>query len=216
MKTLVQGSRDPEVALLQRLLNLRLSPSPSLIEDNLFGPKTATALKKFQSLNQLTQDGVAGSNSWRKLGLTTDINQPVIRFAQPTNMSCWSAAATMVMGNMSVGPGRAALSSSGGLKVEPENIQTFARGLGLNMEYPLSWTVQGLAGLLRRGPLWVAGAQPSLHAVVIGAMWGDGTPNGTAMLIYDPWPPNVGGVYPAFYGARLQQFPLMTMYVLHR
>jgi hypothetical protein len=36
------------------------------------------------------------------------------------------------------------------------------------------------------------------------------------MLIYDPWPPNIGAVYPAFYGDRLQQFPLMTMWVLHR
>src|SRR5712691_6240614 len=116
---------------------------------------------------------MSGGMTWQKLGLTTDINQPVMPFAQPTNMSCWSAAATMLMGNMCVGPGRAALGTTGGLKVDPNNVKTFANGLGLSVEYPQTWMVKGLAALLRRSPLWVAGAQPSLHAVVIGAMWGD-------------------------------------------
>ena len=51
---------------------------------------------------------------------------------------------------------------------------------------------------------------------MIGSMWGNGTPEGTMFLIYDPWPPNQGSVYGAFYGDRIAGSPLMTLYILHR
>jgi hypothetical protein len=88
----------------------------------------------------------------------------------------------------------------------------------------MTWTVQGFAGLLRRGPLWVGGVQPlgsptaiqSGHVVVVGSMWGNGSPDGTMLLIYDPWPPGVGSTYGVFYGERIAGSPLGTMYILHR
>ena len=80
----------------------------------------------------------------------------------------------------------------------------------------MTWSVEGLASLLRRGPLWVGGAQPSLHAVVIAGMWGDGDAMTTCLLIYDPWPPGRGAIYSSFYGDRIADYPLMTMYILHK
>lgn len=219
MKVLHQSHRQvPEVVLLQRLLNLRLAPSPALKEDGRFGPKTAKAVGDFQKQKHLTQDGRVGPRTWKALGLTIDISHPVQLFPQPTGMSCWSAAGTMLFGNMSVGPGAAAL-TAGGLSATPGNVRLFADSTGLTMHYPQTWTVQALAGLLKHhGPLWMAGAVPSLHAFVIGSIWGDGAPDGsgTALLIYDPWPPGVGKVYSVVYQDRLQQFQLGTLYVLHR
>jgi hypothetical protein len=88
----------------------------------------------------------------------------------------------------------------------------------------MTWIVQGFAGLLRRGPLWVGGVQPlgsptaiqSGHVVVVGSMWGNGSADGTMLLIYDPWPPGAGSKYGVFYGDRIAGSPLMTMYILHR
>jgi len=136
-------------------------------------------------------------------------------------MTCWSAAATMIVGNMSVGPGDANLSPSGGLLPGPNNVQTFAQGMGWRMHYPQTWTVQGLAGLLRRNPLWAVGGGSSptggwLHAIVISAMWSDGAADGsgTMIRIHDPWPPNVGSVYGRFYRGTVDGFDFISLYVL--
>lgn len=144
-----------------------------------------------------------------------NINHPVVLFPQPTNMTCWSAAATMVLGGtMSVGPAGGTLGTDGGLA--PSSVPAFGRSLGLLVEYPQSWSVDGLAGLIRNGPLWVGGAVPSLHAFVVGGINGDGTANGTILTIYDPWPPGVGAVLLVSYGQFMARFPMATMYILHR
>lgn len=225
MKVLHPGRRAPEVVLLQRLLNRRLVPAPNLKEDGVFGPKTRSAVESFQQKKPLMQDGVVGPATWTALGLTMDINHLVRLFPQPTNMSCWSAAATMLFGNLSVGPGPAAL-AAGGLNSASANVRQFANAHGLTMHEAQTWTVHGLAALLRsHGPLWVGGRVPlagtgpqSGHVVVAGAMWGDGAPDGsgTAVLMYDPWPVGRGSVYPVIYGDRVQQYPLGSAYVLHR
>lgn len=145
-----------------------------------------------------------------------DINHNVRLFAQPTSMTCWSAAATMILGtNMSVGPGQAQL-VQGGLGSQFENVEEFARAHGLRFHAPQSWTLKGLASLLERGPLWVAGRVPSGHAFVIGAMKGDGTAEGTELTIYDPWPPGVGKIVEISYLQFMQLHPMATMYVLQR
>jgi hypothetical protein len=223
MKMLRQGSRGSEVKLLQRLLNLA-SCASVLAEDAVFGPLTNAAVKAFQSSMRLTSDGVVGQQTWRALGATIEIDHRVTLFPQPTNMTCWSAAATMLFGNMSVGSGGAATGPSGGLGTSYSNVATFARAFGLTMHPPMTWTVQGLAGLLRRSPLWVGGVQPlgsptgvqAGHAVVVGSMWGNGDADGSMLLIYDPWPPCVGSKYGVFYGDRIAGSPLMTTYILQR
>lgn len=79
----------------------------------------------------------------------------------------------------------------------------FARELGLIPIPPLRGapTVSVLMDLLRRfGPLWADGAPLNStgnfagigHVVVIA---GARTTPATEILIYDPWPPNQGGIY---------------------
>ncbi len=223
MQILRQGSKTAQVKLLQRLLNLDRRAS-ILAEDADFGPLTKGAVKAFQSGRRLTPDGVVGPQTWRALGITIEIDQRVTLFPQPTNMTCWSAAATMLFGNMSVGPGGAAITPSGGLNSAQANVEAFARAFGLTFHPPMTWTVQGFAGLLRWGALWVGGVQPlgsptaiqSGHVVVVGSMWGNGSAEGTMLLIYDPWPVGIGSIYGVFYGDRIANSPLMTTYILHR
>jgi hypothetical protein len=155
------------------------------------------------------------------LGITIDITHPVRLFPQPTNMTCWSAAATMIVGNMSIGPGSANLGTGGGLVPSPENVQRFAQGLGWRMYYPQTWTVGGLAGLLRRKPVWAVGGGSSptgnwLHAIVLSALWSDGAEDASATMIriHDPWPPNVGQVYGRFYRGTVDGFDFISLYIL--
>ena len=223
MKILRQGPRGPHEKLLQRLLNLEHRKTV-LKEDGIFGPRTNAEVNAFQSGKRLRPDGVVGPRTWRALNISVDIDHRVTLFPQPTNMTCWSAAATMLFGNMSVGSGGATVGPRGGLGMWHANIQTFARAHGLTMHPPMSWTTLGFAALLRRRPLWVAGlqtlgsptARQARHAVVVGSMWGNGSPYGTMLLIYDPWPPGVGSIYGVIYGDRMTGSPLMTTYILHR
>ena len=54
------GSRGPDVQNLQKLLNQNLSPSPGLNPDGIFGVKTDSALRAFQSMKGLKPDGIVG------------------------------------------------------------------------------------------------------------------------------------------------------------
>ncbi len=220
MDRLHQGSRAIPVKLLQRLLNKK-GAAPRLTEDGSFGPITRAAVVAFQARERIPQDGVVGHTTWSRLGITIDITHPVRLFPQPTGMTCWSASATMILGNRSVGPGGASLSSSGGLIPSAENVQRFAQSLGWRMYYPQTWTVGGLAGLLRNKPVWAVGggASPTggwLHAIVLSALWSDGAEDasGTMLRIHDPWPPNVGEVYGRFYRGTIDGFDFMSLYIL--
>ena len=146
-----------------------------------------------------------------------NIQYPVKLFGQPTDMTCWSAATTMLFGTLfSAGPGSASLSPTGGLKADVNNIQAFAQSYNLRLYYPQSWTVEGLIELLRRGPVALMGPIPSLHAVVIGGIRGDGTAGSTELTIFDPWPPKRGHTYHVDYQTFMNRFPMATMYLLQR
>jgi hypothetical protein len=221
MDTLHQGSTDHQVKFLQRLLNKRRIVTPPLKEDGVFGPKTKDAVTTFQSQQRLATDGVVGAMTWQRLGVRYDIAHPVRLFPQPTNMTCWSASATMILGNMSVGPGGALLAQSGGLTPTPANIEEFGRGLGWRMHYPQTWSVAGLASLLQRKPAWAVGGGSSptgnwLHAIVLSALWSDGAEDasGTLLRIHDPWPPGRGAVYSRFYRGTVDGFDFISLYVL--
>jgi hypothetical protein len=202
--------------------------------------------------------------------MNINISHYVTLFPQPTLGSCWSAAATMLFGDRSVGRGSAKIGGwhtvargeslskiaklygishwreiydhpknqeirrqrtdpniiqpddrwfvpSDFLRGGDRNIHSFANSHGLILYGPMSWTVEGLARLLSRGPLMLIGSMPFDHAVVLAAMQGDGTPKGTLLTIYDPLPPNIGTINRNVpYQDILNKFPSFITYVLHR
>jgi hypothetical protein len=120
---------------------------------------------------------------------------------QLTDMSCWAAAAAMVVGwrdQMSVDPGEIARGSghwsayASGLN--PADVPALANAWGLIMEPPQSYTIEGFRQMVElNGPLWVGAAVPRLHAIVVSGIYGDGTPDGTFVRIKDPWGRAPGG-----------------------
>ncbi|MBH1973534.1 MAG: peptidoglycan-binding protein, partial [Rhodobacteraceae bacterium] len=149
MITLRPHSPDPHVLLLQRLLNDWLSHEPGsevLVEDCNFGRRTEAALRRFQTsytgaVGRLTVDGIAGANTWRALGLQTEINHPVPRVGQSTGMSCWVVAGGLATGRMtSAIPGLAEVApindpagGGGGLEPSLNNLDRFALSLQMHL-----------------------------------------------------------------------------------
>ena len=201
MRPLSQGARGPEVLLLQRLLN-KQGARPPLTEDQAYGPRTQAALTTFRSQSRPVPGAGVTPDVWRALGVTLEREHNVRLYGQPTTMTCWSAAATMMSGsNQSVGPGGAATASSGGMGMGIENSDTFIRSRGWRMinnasRPPISVVTAALA----RGPVWLAFEGGHFkHAVVVSAAWGDGTDTGTVLRIHDPWPQGRGTVYGTTY-----------------
>jgi len=117
---------------------------------------------------------------------------------QLTNMSCWAASAAMLVSwrdNISIDDSVIA----GGINywteyqqgLNPEDVHVF-RHWGLTEEEPQSFTVQAFYDMIARyGPLWVAAdANPSsavaAHVRVVSGIYGDGTVDGTFLVIQDP------------------------------
>ena len=222
MRELAQGSREPEVGHLQRLLNFANFenglPEPDLRVDCAFGPRTKTRLDAWQAANDDPSGGRVTARTWHNLGQLTEIDHNVTLFAQPTSESCWSAAATMLFGDRSVGPGEAqmvgAARRTGDLRgtaphlieASDANIRTFLTGAGLTYSGPQQRTIGELVTMLRNGPLWAAGrwragAAHGGHVVVISAVWADQQMDNlaTTFRVHDPWPPGHGAIYAAAY-----------------
>src|SRR6266850_546855 len=62
-----QGGRGPEVQKLQRQLNTRLTPSPQLAVDGVFGSLTHQALLQYQQGASIDADGIARQQTWYSL-----------------------------------------------------------------------------------------------------------------------------------------------------
>ena len=62
--TLKMGSKGPDVMTLQQALNKK---GYSLTVDGDFGTLTQAAVKNFQRVNKLTDDGIVGPKTWEKL-----------------------------------------------------------------------------------------------------------------------------------------------------
>jgi hypothetical protein len=89
-----QGSRGSEVEKLQRLINLRLQPSPSLKVDGIFGPLTLQTVLQYQKGVSIAADGVVGKQTWYHLlkGDKATIPQPPIRPPQSSPLGLGTAA----------------------------------------------------------------------------------------------------------------------------
>lgn len=74
---LQEGSYGKLVEALQRTLNKRLSPSPSLSIDGDFGPATRGAVERFQKREKLTVSGIVTESTWKALGKLIEHDNPV-------------------------------------------------------------------------------------------------------------------------------------------
>jgi hypothetical protein len=149
--------------------------------------------------------------------MSVNIQHNVILFGQPTGMTCWSAATTMLLGtNRSVSSGAARTGGDGGLNSGYNNVKIFAQTHGLQIHPMQSWTAGGLIELIQRGPFAIIGGLPTMHAVVVGGVQSDGTENGTTLTIFDPWPVGTGSYYRRNYDSMMREFPLATIYILQK
>ena len=206
MKVLQHGNRGYKVEYLQGLLNRSMTRDRTggtpLRVDGIFGPRTEAALQAFQRRQRppVTDRG-AGMPTWSAFGVRIEKEHTNVRlFGQPTGTSCWSAAATMIFGNQSVGPGQAHLGAGGGLRGTMDEHQAFARSMGWQM-LNHSPSVSELAGIVQRTPVWIRGGGSGwAHAVVLSGVFSDGDDrgDGTMFRVHDPWPPNVGKIYGSF------------------
>ena len=135
---------------------------------------------------------------------------------QPSDFSCWAAAAAMVVGwrdQVSLSPetigsicGRTTATG-----LDPAQVGQFAAEIGLTPEPPQCYTVDGFRQLLESsGPLWVGAAVPGLHAIVVTGFYGDGTNN--FVRITDPWDRTVGT--PGAPGPYLQTHATGSRYIM--
>ncbi len=222
MITLRPHRPDPHVLYLQRLLNEWLSHEPGsevLSEDCDFGRRTEAVLRRFQASytgpgGRLTVDGIAGTNTWRALGLQTEIDYAVPRVGQSTGMSCWVVAAGLATGRMTsampglaqVAPNNDPSGGGGGLEPSLNNLDRYAASLQMHLHPQLPGEIEEFARLLRRGPAimigrWVTGG---LHAVVVSGYFEGRTPFTHMIRISNPAPQGRGSI-------QLTDYPMMTL-----
>lgn len=206
MRTLAIGSRGADVMFLQVLLN-RNGAAPWVEEDGVFGRATQAALVAYQRARRIAPaDGVAGPTTYASFGAMRERHHRVTPFAQPDNVTCWSAAATIILGNRSVASGRAQTATEGGLETPIDNVDAFLDGLGWRMDNRTTTpSAASLISALQRGPLWVVflGSENFAHAVVFSGYYSNpaGDNDCTVFCIQDPWPPRRGAAYATTYHA---------------
>ncbi len=71
------GATGRLVESLQRTLNGRLKPTPSLAIDGDFGPATQAAVERFQQANSLSQTGIMTPETWNSLGTLIEQDDPI-------------------------------------------------------------------------------------------------------------------------------------------
>jgi hypothetical protein len=147
-------------------------------------------------------------------GQRFDLWHEVPLVPQTSGMSCWAAAAAMLIGwrdriyvegpEVAQGAGRWQEFSAG---LHPRDITDLARIWHLTPIPEQDHRVEALYRLLTRyGPLWLGEAVPGLHVVVIVGMYGDGTSEGTWVRINDPWPVGRGERYRLRFDELMQNY----------
>lgn len=204
MQTISQGFKGAPAMFVQRMLN-KAGATPALGEDADFGRLTKAAVVAFQSANGIhPANGTVSHSTWSRFGRIIEHKHRVNFSSQPTNMTCWSAAATMMVGGgQSMGPGSSTMHADGGLEPSLANIEVFARDMGWRMLTNMSAPPPGqLITGLQRGPIWVVFQGATFaHAVVFNEVFSDGdaSGDGTVFAVQDPWPPGVGTQYATTY-----------------
>lgn len=132
-----------------------------------------------------------------------DIWHEVPLVPQLTGMSCWAAAAAMLVGwrdCINTRPDAIARASGHWQAyregLEPHSIHALCHHWHLHPVDTRFLNTESLRRLLyEKGPLWIGEASPGLHSIVIVGIYGDGTEQGTYARINDPWPLGHGERY---------------------
>jgi hypothetical protein len=131
-----------------------------------------------------------------------DISHQITPIAQSKTMSCWAAAAAMMMTwktHLPTTEFAAAQAAGNNFTIAfrantgifgPE-IADLARALTLSAEAPQNYTARGYAALLQNGPLWAGTAiiypdRIYRHVRIVHGIHGDGTERGSTLDIVDP------------------------------
>ena len=164
---------------------------------------------------QQSQDLNAGGQS------TTPISvyQSVSLVAQPTEQSCWAASIAMLLSKT---PQEVVQES--GMSLDEgygwDQIEPAAKKLGLAELAPACGMPDLLASWVQNnGPLWVVEVGAPYHAVVVAGIEGDGSVDGTQVIVYNPWPPNSGAIENPTFAAFERDFELgagSKAAILHR
>lgn len=147
-----------------------------------------------------------------------DVWNEVPLLPQLTGMSCWAAAAAMIVSwrdriainpqEMAAGIGQWTAYRDG---LHPRDVTALANRWGLFIEPTLYWSVSALRHMLvTKGPLWMGEASPGLHSIVVTGMYGDGTPEGSFVRINDPWPVGQGERYVISFRQLRQNYQMAT------
>ena len=168
-----------------------------------------------------------------------DVMYDVEMVPQQTDMSCWAAAAAMILSwrdQASYTPWQIAndighaYEFSYGYRIDDRSL---FQATGMVAESPQTYSVHAFANMLNEyGPLWVATHEGAGHVRVVTGISGDGTAEGTELFISDPWdrdadewlPSNSGSEYTESYAtfvskqaalARRTQHIPNALYVAH-
>lgn len=212
-----------DVKTIQQLLNKVPEswggPKVKLKEDGIIGPLTKAAILRFQQVQltgMIVPDGRVDPHK-RTIGRlnhianTTEVPggnfqvsaEPVAHVTQPTNMTCWAASGTMLVGARDrmcysiptvMAKGDAADPGYGYLAkfnanqgLPPGDTGRYTKAIGLRVAPPMSFTVNGWRNMMAtKGALGVVGLTPFLHIRVTSQMFGDGTVFGTYFKVLDP------------------------------
>jgi hypothetical protein len=216
-------NRSADVTKIQNLLNGVPvgwgGPAVKLKVDGLIGAKTNEAIRKFQSVqlgtifhpdSRIDPNGRTlgrlnhiASTSEKPGGLVRVSAEPVPHIRQKTNMVCWAAAGTMLVGardRTSVtieavmqtadanDPGLGYLSmyqTNRGLT--PSDTGRYTRSIGLKVGPPINFSLPGWRNQIQHhGAIGVVGLSPFLHIRVISELNGDGSVFGSFVTVHDP------------------------------
>jgi hypothetical protein len=186
---------------------------------SLFGTADRDVDTDWVTVARLNVARIGGQSLGRSLAVEESFTinwDEVQQIAQPTGLSCWAAAAAMVVGwrdRMSLTPDTIAEIAANPIAttLDPAQVRELAAALDLVAEPPQSYSPESFRRLLENnGPLWVGAAVPQLHVVVVTGLYSEGEQ--LYVRVTDPWDRAVGT--PGSPGPRAQTHATGSRYIM--